>query len=1520
MRRKIMVAACAFAAAVAFAAGAKTVDFPIPDAVRSWDIPERATNGVKAVWIENVPWHGKPTRFFAYYSLPEGATAEKKVPGIVLVHGGYGTAFHTWVKLWNDRGYAAIAMDNCGGIPGEKNHTAEHPRHEWSGPNGWGRYEEEALPPEEQWVYHAIECVIRSHTFLRNLPEVDASKIGVTGISWGGFLTSIACGADPRFAFAAPVYGCGNLRRHSVFAPEIGELWESLWNPVEYAKNCRIPTLWCTGTNDYFFPLDSFEETAFAAGNPLFSIKLRMKHGHPPEGDPPEIAAFADSVVKGGRKLADRKIARREWLYTESANPVWKDRPFEVSAEAPQNWTIRFENVLTEDGLILSSPPEFQTATLDAKGVVVNGATIRETERRVFADGMAMRYILPEGERRVEREETVWTLPADAKVWYQEYGMDYEKPYCSSLVSEIPVGTVMNFPVTAKLADGTYRLITEANVVGYTDSAAKYLGDGRFGVFYANDPDGFDQKGADTTPWRVMLVAKDIQTLATSDIVRRLCPDPSPEVAAKAAKFVRPGRAVWQWLPAGAPKYGEQKEWYDRTKALGFEYYLIDDGWRDWRDGDMDQWACLRKWIDYGKSIGVETFMWVDSKEMRNPETRREYLAKVKAAGAVGIKIDFHPAPSCAQMAWYEEALADTLEFGLMTDFHGCVKPSGRERTWPHEVAREAIRGHEWHITRYKRVLPPEHDCILPFNRLVQGHADYTPVVFEERELAGYTRARELAQGIIFSAPFLCFGDYPQNYLESPAAEVVKALKPIYDETIILPGSEIGECVAVAKRKDEKWFIAIENGAGDRDLEIPLSFLQSGKWRMKKFADAEDSNIEFDISECTVSPSDTLKLALRAKGGFVAVLTASAALHTRFGDGMLSVTQPRGWLGKVCHAQADGLTGHPEALSYPYDSCLWAGRIVNGRSDVDGWWRYEQTAYYTDGLLRLGYALGDSKLIAKGEKGVDYTLDNASPDGMLGDPCLWDATKHKLDSGFEMWPMAVFFRAMKAKYDATRDERIPAALAKYYLLSGADMLAKGRNTINVEGIAWTYGRTGDKRLVEMAEEAWNAKKSADNWSNDLVPAKCSDGAPIYMHGVSYSEELKIPLLLYACTGKREYLEQAVNAEWKLVRDHMLPDGCPSSTEQTRGNSVHWGHETCVVSDYTWSLGYFLEVLGDAHYADKIERCVFNAGLGSVMNDFKSLQYFSNLNQFIATSDSNHNPFFYGTTWSQYRPTHETECCAGNMHRFLPNYISRMWLKDAEGSPVAALYGPCEVDFGWARITEETYYPFDGKIVFRFGMEGEKDAAFTYRVPGWCVKGASAKVNGESVPVGDVGSFAAIRRTFRDGDTIELDFPMDTVFEVLPRRHYVIKDFVGKWTGKIEGRSVSQGTVVRRGPLVFAYQVPAERTEDTVEHASMRGKKSANPDFKCWNLRPAGPFNYALAAHEAETVADGDSVCVKVPVRRIKWELENDRFTPDLPENPVPVSDVIEYISLVPYGNTALRLAVFPDLQDQGRKE
>ena len=505
-----------------------------------------------------------------------------------------------------------------------------------------------------------------------------------------------------------------------------------------------------------------------------------------------------------------------------------------------------------------------------AGGVLVNGGASHEVESRTFDDGEAVRYRLPTGVSTVLCERTEWKLPADAKVWYQTESAGYEHPFVTATVGAIPVGARINLPITAKLSDGTYRMLTEANVVDYTDSSVEHIGDGRFAIRYYADEKGFVRSGVPHAPWRVTLVAKDLQALATSDIIRRLCPGPSAEVAAACAKFVRPGRCVWQWLPDDSPKYAEQKAWYDRTKALGFEYYLIDDGWRDWRDGDMDQWACLKKWIDYGKSIGVGTFMWVHSKEMLSAVTRRPYLEKVKAAGAVGIKIDFMPPASCEMMRWYEETLAETLEFGLMTDFHGAVKPSGREKTWPHEIAREAIRGHEWHITRYNRVLPPEHDCILPFNRLVQGHADYTPMVFEKKELQGYTWARELAQGVVFSAPFLCFGDYPKNYLDNPAVEMIKALPAVYDETRILPGSEIGECIAVAKRKGKDWFVAVENGAVERRLVIKLDFLGATNGDLVGFADAAGRPDGYAIDRRAVKGSDTIELTVRPCGGYVA--------------------------------------------------------------------------------------------------------------------------------------------------------------------------------------------------------------------------------------------------------------------------------------------------------------------------------------------------------------------------------------------------------------------------------------------------------------------------------------------------------------------------------------------------------------------------------------------------------------------------------------------------------------------------
>ena len=235
---------------------------------------------------------------------------------------------------------------------------------------------------------------------------------------------------------------------------------------------------------------------------------------------------------------------------------------------------------------------------LAANGVEVNGKVETKCEWRRFDDGMAIRYVLPDGARRISRELTEWRLPEDATVWFQgdlNGFADYELPYESCKVGDLPVGRILSLPVTAKLPDGTYRMMTEANVVDYTDLALKYAGGGRFVAYYHADRDGFDQTGETTTPWRVMLVAKDIQTLYGSDIVRRLCPEaPAERAKAVSERFAKPGRCIWHWLPAGAPKFGEQKDWYNRTKALGFEYYLIDEGWRGWGD-NVTRWTSSRR-------------------------------------------------------------------------------------------------------------------------------------------------------------------------------------------------------------------------------------------------------------------------------------------------------------------------------------------------------------------------------------------------------------------------------------------------------------------------------------------------------------------------------------------------------------------------------------------------------------------------------------------------------------------------------------------------------------------------------------------------------------------------------------------------------------------------------------------------------------------------------------------------------------------------------------------------------------
>ena len=635
-------------------------------------------------------------------------------------------------------------------------------------------------------------------------------------------------------------------------------------------------------------------------------------------------------------------------------------------------------------------------------------------------------------------------------------------------------------------------------------------------------------------------------------------------------------------------------------------------------------------------------------------------------------------------------------------------------------------------------------------------------------------------------------------------------------------------------------------------------------------------------------------------------ISTEAQSNSRFTTGKVTDIHPKGWLQTLMQRQHDGLTGHPEALSYPYNTCLWAGEISRADESYGAnWWRYEQTAYYTDGLLKLGYELSDDAMVSKAMEGIEYTLAHPDENGVLGNSTLEGIT----------WPMSVFFRVLQAKYEHDGDERIPTALEKHYLnFTPSDLacgIVGGRNIMSLEGILWTYGKTGNPKLLQLAEDAWAIQ---DRFAVDETAITSDE--PFYMHSVTFCEMLKLPLLLYAYTGKQHYLDLAMTAVRKVERESMLPDGVPSSAEFLLGDDVDISHETCDIIDFTWTLSHYLAVTGDAEWADKIEKAIYNAGMGCITKDFRSLQYFSSVNQFIATGTSNHNIYKHGSTWMAYRPTHETECCSGNVNRMLPNFVSRMWMTDSNGGAVATFYGPNTVTFptdkGDITITCETSYPFSETLTFRVsGAEGAS-IPLTLRIPTWC-SNASLIVNGSPVDlILSAGTFTKVSSGVKNGDNITLTLPM-----------------------KVEKQTLEgQGVYFQRGPLLYAYAIPQQMTEDTTEYECMHGKKPENPDFKCWNITPTGAFNYAytddgqpleLSYPDIEEIGgtipydlNYTPVNVRIPVKQIEWELVDNRYTPAMPEQGhlTLLSNETQHITLVPYGCTELRLTVFPDANAQ----
>ena len=261
------------------------------------------------------------TKVFAYMGFPKSASETNKVPAMVLVHGGIGKAEKGWVKKWNDLGYAAIAMDLYGNGPEERT----------DGTTGWDNttnkqhpYWENGLHPflegtvfkadyTNAGMYQNVINVVNAHTLILQDPRVDTSKTGITGISWGGVVSTTVAGIDNRFKCAIPVYGCGYLdlccTRHERILTKEGQT--VLWDPINFAAKADMPIMFVNGDSDGFSMIASSLSYG-SMKNGYLSIYHNLNHSQSTGDSLQLVYRFAQNIFNGKDpyvRISDAKIA-----------------------------------------------------------------------------------------------------------------------------------------------------------------------------------------------------------------------------------------------------------------------------------------------------------------------------------------------------------------------------------------------------------------------------------------------------------------------------------------------------------------------------------------------------------------------------------------------------------------------------------------------------------------------------------------------------------------------------------------------------------------------------------------------------------------------------------------------------------------------------------------------------------------------------------------------------------------------------------------------------------------------------------------------------------------------------------------------------------------------------------------------------------------------------------------------------------------------------------------------------------
>ena len=586
-----------------------------------------------------------------------------------------------------------------------------------------------------------------------------------------------------------------------------------------------------------------------------------------------------------------------------------------------------WETVWGEERMITDSHRECTIALQHCSGLRM------DIVFRVFDDGFAFRYAFPEASDKelvITDEATEYRFTSDHAAW----SIPWRTEYYEGLWTKAPLSEkrdTLCSPITIERSDGGYAFVHEAALTDYP-AQNLYMRDGAIYTYLTpwvgND---FKVESGElkversgelkderevkayietpfATPWRFVILTRDLKTLVASRIMLNLNEPCKIEDTSwiKPMKFIgiwwgmHMKSMTWEQGPIHGATTANMARYLRFAKDHHIQAVLAEGwnkGWEDWQhfsftepydDWDMEYLSRLADSLDVEIIGHNET----GGNAADYEDVLDEAYAYHQAHGIHAIKTGY-VAPIIRTkdgLQWnkgqsgvrhYRKVIETAAKYRIAIDNHEPVMPTGLHRTYPNLMSQEGVRGQEWNAWSADGGSPCEHVTVLPFTRIMAGPVDYTPgvFVFENSVMPGTrvhsTLANQLGLFVCFYSPLQMACDLPENYMKhSEAFRFIEEVPCDWERSVLVDG-RIGDfCVfARQERGSARWFIGGINDEQPREVTIPLSMLTPGKtYCATIFRDSDDADWQTNpyglvIEQKEVNAGDTLRLWMASGGG-----------------------------------------------------------------------------------------------------------------------------------------------------------------------------------------------------------------------------------------------------------------------------------------------------------------------------------------------------------------------------------------------------------------------------------------------------------------------------------------------------------------------------------------------------------------------------------------------------------------------------------------------------------------------------